>query len=288
MPKGQPESRESMRVPSCRLPFFYLFQGVMMRLGLRIGTSKLQKSRIYVRDRLGQFALAPDAGQNPQMPQGKENNTELAKFKDGIRHTLVEQAAPRMKAEYTEENFRKLFGEWNRVNTPVGRVTVPKKQFEKLLPENNKNKQDRRGWLGAMHQTITDPVIVIQEGPEKKLFVKTFAPEKKGAITFLSVIIEEGNSRVNISNHEKDMNNILNRIKKAGDVVYRKPTTTGVGSLTVGKSLRGVLPAQGTARTLASAEIEPLGSALNIPKTVKKSIGRTDKTTEKILKEANG
>lgn len=184
----------------------------------------------------GRFAFAPDTGMNPSI-----GNTETVSedFKNDLRQTLERMAVPRMKVDYTEENFKKLFGEWNRVDTPIGRVTVPYSQFTKL------KKRNREGWLGAMYQTITEPVLVIQESPEKKLFIKTFMPEKKGVVTFLSVVIEEGKSRVNISNHEKDMNNILNKIKKADDVVYQKPTNTGNGSLTIGKSLWGVLPAGG-------------------------------------------
>jgi hypothetical protein len=192
----------------------------------------------HPRDGAGRFALAPDTGLNPPMGGGGDE-ARLKSFKTELRRKLESMAVPRMKVDYTVENFKKLFGEWNRVDTPIGRVTVPYSQFNKLKDRN------REGWLGAMHQTITDPVLVIQESPEKKLLVKTFTSETKGVISFLSIVIEEGKSRVNISNHEKEMNNILNKIKKAGDVVYQKSANTGNGSLTIGKSLRGVLPAGG-------------------------------------------
>ena len=140
----------------------------------------------------------------------------VADAKAEIAKKLEELAVPRLRVEYTEENFKKLFGEWNRVETPAGRVTVPRSQFIKLKDRN------REGWLGAVYQTITDPILIIQETTDKKLYVKTFAPEKKGVIIFLSVIIEQGSSRVNISNHEKGMRNILNKIKRADDVAYLK------------------------------------------------------------------
>jgi hypothetical protein len=197
---------------------------------------KSWKENLHPRDGHGRFSFAPDNGQNPPMGNTAVN---LNEFKDEIKHTLIDTAVPRMKVGYTEENFKKLFGKWNRVDTPIGGVTVPHSQFIKL------EKEKREGWLGAMYQTITDPVVIIQESPERKLYIKTFTPERKGVITFLSVIIEDGNNRVNISNHEKDINNILNKIKKAGDVVYKKPTNTGVDSLTFGKSLRRVLSAGG-------------------------------------------
>jgi len=204
------------------------------KLVMRKGT------RIYIRDRLGQFANAPDTGLNPQM--GNANKKTLVEIRNEARHTLEELAVPRMKTAYSEENFRKLFGEWGRVDTPAGRVTVPYSQFDKLA-KTDKNGKDRKGWLGAMYQTITDPVLIIQENPEKKLFVKTFTPEKKGIITFLSVVFEEKQNRVAVSTHEKDINNIVNKIKNAGSIVFRKTLPTGGGSLTIGKSLRGVLPA---------------------------------------------
>jgi len=199
---------------------------------------KSWKEELHPRDGGGQFAHAPDTGMNPPAGNG---TAHLAELKDAIRHDLENMAVPRLKVDYTEENFKKLFGEWNRVDTPAGRVTVPHSQFEKLEKEN------RKGWLGAMYQTITDPVLVIQESPERKLYVKAFTPEKKGVITFLSVVIEKDKSQVNITNHEKDMANVLNKIKKADAVVYKKPATIGGGSLTIGKSLRGVLPAGGEA-----------------------------------------
>ena len=163
------------------------------------------------------------------------NNETLEQLKAELKQSLIDMAVPRMKVAYTTENFKKLFGEWNRVNTPGGRVTVPFSQFEKLEMEN------RKGWLGAMYQTITDPVFIIQASPEKKLYVKTFTPERAGVITFLSVIIDKDNSQFNITNHEKPLNNILNKIKKADDVVYKKATNTSYNSLTFGKSRRGVL-----------------------------------------------
>jgi len=151
------------------------------------------------------------------MQQGSWGDNDFsADAKAEIAKRLEELAVSRLKVEYTEENFKKLFGEWNRVETPVGRVTVPRSQFVKLKDRN------REGWLGAVYQTVTDPVLVIREAPDKKLYVKTFAPEKKGIITFLSVILEQGSSRVNISNHEKGMKNILNKIKRADDVVFLK------------------------------------------------------------------
>ena len=162
-----------------------------------------------------------------------------AHAKAEIARKLEALAVPRLKVEYTEENFKRLFGEWNRVETPIGRVTVPRSQFIKLKDRN------REGWLGAVYQTITDPILIVRETIDKNLYVKTFAPEKKGVIVFLSVVIEQGSSRVNISNHEKGIKNILNKIKKADDLAYQKASDTGFDSLTALKTMRGVLPAGG-------------------------------------------
>jgi hypothetical protein len=39
------------------------------------------------------------------------------------------------------------------------------------------------------------------------------------------------------------MNNILNKIKSGGAVIYKKTTDAGLGGLTIGKALRGAPPA---------------------------------------------
>jgi len=162
----------------------------------------------------------------------------MQEFRQKIKDKLIVSAVPRMKIEYSEENFRKLFGEWGRVDTPVGRVVIPKKQFIKL------RELGREGWLGAMYQAITEPVFVIQETPVKKAFLKTFVPENKGTILFISVFLELEGNKINITNHQKDIDNILKKIKKTSDVVYEKATITGNSNGHTASRL-GILPSGG-------------------------------------------
>jgi hypothetical protein len=75
--------------------------------------------------------------------------------------------------------------------------------------------------MAAMSQTLENPDIIIQDSPDKWYFVKTFKKTTKaGFKTLLDVGVKKGDFKYSISIHQKSLNNILNKIKKAGDIIY--------------------------------------------------------------------
>jgi len=86
-------------------------------------------------------------------------------------------AVPMMKTEFTPENYERLFP-GGRVCTPVGEVRIGKNQLAKL---ESKDADGRQRLLGAVFQTLTDPVIVARQrrekdgGKESRLYAKSFA-----------------------------------------------------------------------------------------------------------------
>jgi len=123
------------------------------------------------------------------------------------------------KVEYTRENYNKLFPD-NKVSTPIGEVNLGGHQFEKL------EKEKRQKYLGAMYQTLTDPIAIIKEKDNRgraQLFSKSFKNNLKKTEGVISVVVDIAGKKISISTHPRDINNIINKIKKVADLVYEKP-----------------------------------------------------------------
>ncbi|MCL1818598.1 MAG: PBECR2 nuclease fold domain-containing protein, partial [Spirochaetaceae bacterium] len=127
-----------------------------------------------------------------------------------------------------EENFENLFGKNKQVDSPLGKVKIGENQFKKLRAKN------RERLLGPMHQTLTDPLIVIREerhGKKSLVYVKSFLRERSDKVDAVtSVVVDVRGVNVSISIHQRDINNILNKIKNPGDIVYEKTNQTGGAS----------------------------------------------------------
>jgi len=84
-------------------------------------------------------------------------------------------------------------------------------------------------WFGTMHQTLTDPIAIInedREGGKAKLFSKSFLKNNRPIV---SVVIYEKGKNTAVSTHDRRLNNILNKIKKPADLLYEKQTNGDVG-----------------------------------------------------------
>jgi hypothetical protein len=58
---------------------------------------------------------------------------------------------------------------------------------------------------------------------EKHLYIKTFKRTPgDGVITILNVVVDKGGIHYSISTHQKELNNLLRKIKKAEDIVFEK------------------------------------------------------------------
>ena len=130
------------------------------------------------------------------------------------------------KISFSKENYDKIFNN-GYIKTPLGTVKLGDKQFNKLKD------RERTDLIGAVYQTLNDPVMIIHEvrddGPAN-LFVKSFVSEEQKLKTVISIVVKIDNRNISISTYKRDMNNILGKIKNASDIIYEKIGTTGVAS----------------------------------------------------------
>ncbi|GMO57417.1 MAG: hypothetical protein Ta2G_17090 [Termitinemataceae bacterium] len=142
----------------------------------------------------------------------KKETAIIETRKEAIRSKSKNVTAIMPRYEFTQENYNKLFGENNRVNTPIEEVLISKNQFDKLKDRG------REGYMGAMNETLKNPDFVINEegNGDKHLYVKSFKRTKsEGIKTILVVVVKKGNVRYAISTHQKELNNLLNKAKKS-------------------------------------------------------------------------
>jgi hypothetical protein len=119
------------------------------------------------------------------------------------------------RVEYTRENYLTLFGEDEKAETVLGTVLISRNQFQKIQDRG------RTGYLGAMAQTLNSPDIIVKDGDNSWLYVKTFKKTTtNGLKTFIGVVVQKGDKKYLVSLHQKDLNNVLNKIKKVGDIIY--------------------------------------------------------------------
>jgi hypothetical protein len=147
---------------------------------------------------------------------GEPEKRELNQIKARLNRKFTDMAESMNQVDYTQDNYDRLFPN-SKVSTPIGEVKLGGHQFEKL---GNK----RKHLLGAMHQTLTDPIAIINNDDKKtKLFSKTFKKVTQKIKAVISAVANIDGTEVSISTHEKDLNNIIGKIKKAADLVYEKP-----------------------------------------------------------------
>jgi len=149
----------------------------------------------------------------------EERPEELDFLKKRLKDKFDELAEPMNQVEFTRENYDRLFPE-SKISTPIGEVNLGGHQFEKLF------KEKRQKYLGAMYQTLIDPIAVINEKDDKgkvQLFSKSFKNYEEKIKGLMSVIIDIDGTKIAISTHRRNPNNIINKIKKVADLIYEKP-----------------------------------------------------------------
>jgi hypothetical protein len=129
-----------------------------------------------------------------------------------MRQKLIDAACPMEQCEFSLETYNALFPD-GKIDTPLGVVKLGAHQFEKLLA------RERTMLLGALRQTLSDPVFVIQS-KDAELYIKSFFGTGKAAAV-ISVIIKKDGERISISTHRREANNVVNKIKK-GNILYEK------------------------------------------------------------------
>jgi len=137
-----------------------------------------------------------------------------------ITEKLESMAVPIDEREFSIDEYRKVFPQ-GTVNTPIGEVKIGKNQFSKLA---EKDYGKRQRLIGAMHQTLSDPIAIIQEEDEYRkafIFIKSFRTDGKTSIIVSVVVTIEG-TKIAISTYKRKKHEVLNKIKKAGVMTYER------------------------------------------------------------------
>jgi hypothetical protein len=121
---------------------------------------------------------------------------------------------------FSIDEYRKVFPQ-GTVKTPIGEVKIGKNQFSKLA---EKDYGKRQALIGAMWQTLSDPIVIIQEEKEGRaayIFIKSFIIGEKPCI-IVSVVVTIENNMIAISTYKRKKREILNKIKMADVMTYEK------------------------------------------------------------------
>jgi len=110
------------------------------------------------------------------------------------------------------------------VNTPLGEVKIGKNQFEKMA---KKDDGKRQMLIGAMRQTLTDPITVILEekdGRKAYIYIKSFKnkEDSRKPDFIMSVVVTIENAKIVISTYKRKRREVLSKIKRAGVIAYEK------------------------------------------------------------------
>jgi hypothetical protein len=140
-----------------------------------------------------------------------------------ITAKLETWAVPMDVREFSRKEYREVFPQ-GTVKTPIGEVKIGKNQFEKMSEKDNGK---RRALIGAMRQTLTDPITIIQEekdGRKAYVFIKSFKDTEDSQKTgfVMSVVVAIENTKVVISTYKRKKREVLSKIKKAGVIAYEK------------------------------------------------------------------
>jgi hypothetical protein len=146
-----------------------------------------------------------------------------------IREKLNSLAVPMETVEYSRNEYNRLFPE-GKIKTPEGVVQLSKDQFSKLTRKN------RQHLLGAMRQTLAEPVIILsetQDGRAAKLYIKSFTGDKN--ISFvMSVVIRKGGNNLAISTGPRKKKQIEKKIM-TGIPLYISTEGVAAGLIGTGK-----------------------------------------------------
>ena len=141
---------------------------------------------------------------------------------EAILEKLVSLAVPMDKRNFSKEEYKNLFLH-GLIKTPIGDVEIGKNKYEKLRDRDGGKRQIL---IGAMRQTLNDPVVVIAEAKEDKkaeVFIKSFRDEGGvGIDTVMSVVVKKEGHRVSISTYQRKQREVVSKIKKADGIVYIK------------------------------------------------------------------
>jgi len=173
------------------------------------------------------------------MPSGKIADVNgsmgnIESLADQLRADFGALAVSMMKMEFTRENYDRLFPD-GKVHTPIGEVGIGKNQLAKL---ESKDLGGRQRLLGAVFQTLTDPVVVARQhrekdgGKESRLYAKSFVRnDGRHYDVVISVAVDQYENRepvsVVITTHRRNEKDVMKAIKNPADILYWKNASRG-------------------------------------------------------------
>lgn len=147
----------------------------------------------------------------------RENDNELYFLKNGLREKFINMAEPMNRVTYKRKNYDKLFPD-GKADTPKGEIKLRRDQYSKPGSRDGGN---RKRFLGGMEQTYKDPIAIIGEeknGKLFKLFGKSFTnfPKNKALVS----VVDDKNT--GITTHPKGIDDFLGKINSPENLLYEK------------------------------------------------------------------
>jgi len=143
----------------------------------------------------------------------------IEKIRNDLQEKYEQLAEPMQQYDFTRSIYDELFPR-GIITTPIGDVKLGKHQFDKLREKKREN------LLGAMYQTLSDPIVIVEEARDGKkalLYTKAFKKGAEKIRTVVSVVVTIDNINVAISTHRRSLRYVLQTIKNAASVIYQKP-----------------------------------------------------------------
>ncbi|MBR0031448.1 MAG: hypothetical protein IJP61_04105 [Treponema sp.] len=144
---------------------------------------------------------------------------------DDIRNQILESlrgAAEKMlEVEYNRDEYNKLFPR-GYIRTPIGVVKLSPHQFERLGDKDD----GKRTWLlGALYQTLKEPLVIIKDtdakGRDSKLFIKLLEDKDSKKRLMVSVVPTIDGIEVVVSSGLRKEKQIVAKIKSASSFYYK-------------------------------------------------------------------
>jgi len=147
-----------------------------------------------------------------------------------ITAKLESMAVPMVEYEFSPEMYHKLFPN-GKIDTPIGEVKMGENQYKKL---ETRDQGKRKRYLGAMYQTLKEPIVIIKQYKEKDkgkpswLYTKSFISGNNRELV-VSVVVNQYDDnnkkpiRVSVSTHPMEKEPVLNQIKKPYAIAYERP-----------------------------------------------------------------
>lgn len=186
---------------------------------------------------------------------------DFLKFRDIIlKDSIKENATPFTTVDFSRNNFNKLFP-WSRIETPIESVKFGEGQFTKF------SFKERRNLLAAVYETLSTQDIVIEEERFNEFneptvshnYAKNFLMDFNSKM-IQSVVVEIENNNIIITSHERPVNEILNKIKKADQILFIAPE---IGLAVRQKALKGQSMADQNLSETLQSRTSPLNKAYN-------------------------